>query len=563
MKSVLIEVCDTKFDIIIKDGRVIDGTGNPWYKADVGIVGERIREIGILPASSADTVIDASELAVSPGFIDIHAHSDLVLPLGDNAEILSPFVCQGTTTQVIGNCGISPAPVNKDRLNLMKGYLALITAREAPWNWSSFGDYLAVLEKTGVVVNVAPLVGQGAIRFSVMGAKAAEPTKKERDEMRALLARTMEDGAIGMSSGLIYPPGMWTTTEDLIDLCHVVAKYGGVFTCHVRGSSETAIESEKEIIEIGRKTGVRVEHSHSEAFGRAHWAKVEETVQLDEEARREGIDIAFDVIPYTTANTYLTAIFPPWSLEGGVPKLIERLSDKETRAKIQHDVEHKIPEWPPWKPGGWPHNLVEATGWENIRLLYVASEKNQKLLGKSLAEVATLVGKHPFDAAADLVVEERGDVMALYVGVTGDLVDEEHLKLLLRHPLGSIGPDAIVTGKGIPHPAAYGSFPKVIGRYGRDMRLFTIEEAVRKMTSLPSQRMRLKERGILLRGYFADIVVFDPEIVIDNATYDNPFQFPTGIEYVLVNGKLVVKRGKHNTKVIAGKVLRPNGRVPA
>jgi N-acyl-D-amino-acid deacylase len=552
-----------KFDVMIRNGKIIDGTGNPWYRADVGIEGERIREIGILPASSADVVIDASGLLVSPGFIDIHSHSDLVYPLPDNAAILSPFVCQGTTTQVIGNCGISPSPVSKDSLPLMKGYLALITARDIPWNWSSFGGYVAVLEKTGIVMNVAPLVGQGAIRFSVMGAKSEEPTKNEREEMRTLLAGTMEQGAIGMSAGLIYPPGMWTTTEDLIDLCYVVARYGGVFTCHVRGSSETAIESEKEIIEIGRKTGVRVEHSHSEAFGKAHWPKVKDTIRLDEKARSEGIDIAFDVIPYTTANTYLTAIFPPWSLEGGVPKLIERLSDKETRAKIRHDVEHKIPEWPPWKPGGWPHNLVEATGWENISLLYLGSQKNRKLLGKSLAEIGRMQGKHPFDAAADLVIEEKGDVMALYAGVSGDPTDEEHLKLLLRHPLASIGPDAILVGKGIPHPAAYGSFPRVVGRYGRYMRLFTIEEAVRKMTSLPSQRMGLKERGLLLKGYFADVVAFKGETIIDNATYDNPFQFPTGIEYVLVNGKLVVERGKHNTKVLAGKVLRRNGTAAA
>jgi len=552
-----------KLDIIIKNGKIIDGTGNPWYKADVGILGERVCEIGVLPASSAGMVIDASGLAVSPGFVDIHGHSDLVFPLADNAEILSPFVCQGTTTQVVGNCGISPAPVNEDSLSLIKGYLALITARETSWNWSSFGDYLAVLEKTGTVMNVAPLVGQGAIRFSVMGAKSEEPTKSERNDMSTLLARTLEEGAIGMSAGLIYPPGMWATTEDLIDLCHVVARYGGVFTCHVRGSSETAIESEREIVEIGRKTGVRVEHSHSEAFGKAHWHKAQETMRLDEEARSQGIDIAFDVIPYTAANTYLTASFPPWSLEGGVPKLIERLSDEKTRAKIRDDVEHKIPEWPPWKPGGWPHNLVEATGWENIRLLYVGSEKNRKLLGKSLAEIGGLLGKHPFDAAADLILEEGGDAMALYMGVSGDLVDEEYLKRLLGHPLASIAPDAIVTGKGIPHPAAYGTFPRVVGRYGRDIKLFTIEEAVRKMTSLPSQRMRLKERGLLLGGYFADIVVFNPETIIDNATYDNPLQRPTGIEYVIINGKLVVERGKQNTKVLAGKVLRRNGAAAA
>jgi N-acyl-D-amino-acid deacylase len=552
-----------KFDVVIRNGKILDGTGNPWYRADVGIEGERIREIGVLPSSSAELVIDASGLLVSPGFIDIHSHSDLVFPLPDNAAILSPFVCQGITTQVIGNCGISPSPVNKDSLPLMKGYLALITARDIPWNWSSFGDYLAVLEKTGIVMNVAALVGQGAIRFWVMGAKSEEPTETEREEMRTLLARTMEQGAIGMSTGLVYPPGMWTTTDGLIDLCHVVARYGGVFTSHVRGSSETAIESEKEIIEIGRKTGVRVEHSHHEAFGKVHWPKVKETIRMDEKARSEGIDIAFDVIPYMAANTYLTASFPPWSLEGGVPKLIERLSDKETRAKIRHDVEHKIPEWPPWKPGGWAHNLVEATGWENISLLYLGSQKNRELLGKSLAEVGRMRGKDPFDAAADLVIEEKGDVMALYAGVSGDPTDEEHLKLLLRHPLASMCSDAILVGKGIPHPAAYGTFPRVIGRYGRDLKLFTIEEAVRKMTSLPSQRMSLKERGLLLKGYFADIVAFKPETIIDNATYDNPFQFPTGIEYVLINGKLVVERGKHNTKVLAGKVLRRNAAAAA
>lgn len=550
-----------KFDVIIKNGKVIDGTGNPWFKADLGIEGDRITKIGTLPAPSADLVIDATGLAVSPGFIDIHSHSDLVFPLPENAEILSPFVRQGTTTQVIGNCGISPSPVNEDSLPLMKGYLALITARDTPWNWSTLSDYINVLEKNRVVMNVAPLVGQGAIRFSVMGAKDKEPTQSEREKMRELMTRTMEDGAIGLSAGLIYPPGMWTTTDDLIDLCHVVARYGGVFTCHVRGSSETAIESEKEIIEIGRKTGVRVEHSHHEAFGKVHWPKVKQTMRMDEEARKEGIDIAFDVIPYVVANTYLTAILPPWALEGGFPKLVERLSNKETREKIRYDVEHKIPEWPPWKPGGWPHNLIEATGYENVRILYTGSEKNRKYLGKSLAELGKMLNKHPFDVAADLVVEEKGDVMALYVGVTGDFKDEENLKLLLKHPLASIGPDAIVLGKGIPHPAAYGSFPRVIGRYGREMGLFSIEEAVKKMTSLPAARMGLKQRGLLWEGFYADIVVFNPETIIDRATYDDPSQTPTGIEYVFINGKLVVDKGKHNTKLLAGKVLRRNGTI--
>lgn len=545
-----------KFNAMIKNGKIVDGTGNPWYKADLGIEGDRISKIGTLPASSADLVIDVNGSVVAPGFIDVHSHSDLVYPLPENAEILSPFVCQGATTQVIGNCGISPSPVNKDSLSLMKGYLALITARDSPWKWSTMGEYLDFLEKNGIVMNVAPLVGQGAIRFSVMGAKASEPTDSEREQMRGLMASVMEDGAIGLSAGLIYPPGMWTTTRDLVDLCHVVAQYGGVFTCHVRGSSETAIDSEREIIEIGRKTGVRVEHSHHEAFGKAHWPKVKETMRMDEDARTEGIDIAFDVIPYTTANTYLTAIFPPWALEGGFPKLVERLGDRETRSKIRLDVENKIPEWPPWKPGGWPHNLVEATGYDNIRLLYVGSEKNRKLLGKSLTEIGKMQNKHPFDVAADLVVEEKGDVMALYIGVTGDLKEEENLKLLLKHPLASIGPDAILLGKGIPHPAAYGSFPRVIGRYGRQMGLFSIEEAVRKMTSLPARRMGLKQRGLLWEGFYADIVVFNPETIIDNATYENPFQSPTGVEYVLINGKMVVDRAKHGTKVVAGRVLR-------
>jgi N-acyl-D-amino-acid deacylase len=330
----------------------------------------------------------------------------------------------------------------------------------------------------------------------------------------------------------------------------------GVFTCHARGSSETGIESTKEIIEIARRNGIPAEHSHIEEFGEPYWSNIDRIIELQDEARADGVDVSFDVIPYTTANTTLGACFPPYAFEGGVDKFVERLQTPIERERLRHDVENMVSEWPTWRPGTWPHNLARATGWKNIRLLWAASEKNARYLGLSFEEIGALQAKTAFDAAADLLVEEHGAALALYVGVSGDLDDDSGLRKFLAHPNGAINTDAILTGRGIPHPAAHGAFPKVLGYYVRETGLLRLEEAVRKMTSLPLRRFNIQDRGVLREGMHADITVFDPSTVRDNSTYLHPGQSPSGIEYVVVNGQLMVQKGKLDTSCLPGRVLR-------
>jgi len=543
-------------NIMIRDGFVIDGTGAPWYKGDVGLEGRKITEIGKLEQNRFDKIIDVSGLAVAPGFIDIHTHFDLVLTIPDHTKILEPYIRQGVTTFVTGNCGMSAAPVVDDSLDLMKGYLSLITAGNPTWEWRSMADYLKVLEKQGIAFNAASLTSHGAIRFSVMGAKDTKPTSIELEKMKDLLRRSLEEGAFGMSTGLVYPPGMWSTTDELVELAKVLAEYGAVFTSHVRGSSETGIDSENELLTIARKTGARIQHSHHEAYGERFWDQLYDTIKIDEEARREGIDIAFDVIPYTSANTYLFAIFPPWALEGGMPKLIERLKNPETRKKIRRDIVETVPKWPPWEPGGWPHNFVEAAGWENVAIISIPSGKKQEYLGKSLAELGEELNKDPFDVAADLIIEEGGGVMMMLFGVSGDRKTDEGIQYLLKHPLASINSDAILTGTGKPHPAAYGTFPRVIGYYARKLGLFTMEDAVRKATSAQAARIGIVDRGLIKPGMYADITIFDPNRITDKATYENPIQYSEGIEYVFVNGEMVFEKGEYHRELKSGKVIR-------
>jgi N-acyl-D-amino-acid deacylase len=544
------------FDLVLRGGHVVDGTGSPRVRADVAIADGRIAAIGAIPADAARRSIDVSGLVVAPGFVDIHSHCDFVLPLPDQAEFLRHFVAQGITTLVTGNCGYAPAPIDPRTAPLLQAYTAFIKPRDLEWHWRTFGEYLDYLDEHGVYLNTVPLAAHGALRIAVMGFDARSPRDDELAAMRRLLAECMDSGAFGLSSGLIYAPGMYATTDELAALAGVIAPYDGLYTSHVRGSSETLLPAASEVLEVARRARVRVQHSHLEAFGKRFWPQVAATLDLHERARREGIDHGFDVIPYTAANTTFLAILPPWSLDGGVPRLLERLSDPETRARIRHDVEHVIPRWPTWEPGGWPHNLVEATGWANVWIMWVASEERKHFEGKSLTALAEETGREPFDVAADLIVAERGQVTALYLGVSGDTEEEWALRQILQHPDASIETDAFSLGRGKPHPALFGSFPKVLGRYVREQRLMTLEEAVRKMTSLSAERFGLSDRGVLREGACADVVVFDPDTVWDNASYLDPDRPPAGIEHVLVNGVLVVEHGAVDTATLAGRVVR-------
>jgi N-acyl-D-amino-acid deacylase len=437
----------------------------------------------------------------------------------------------------------------------MKAFTAWMAPDDHAWDWSSMDDYLSMLEKTGVPVNVGTLTGHGAVRAVAMGFRGGRASGPEMKLMRSHLKDSLEQGSFGMSTGLIYAPGMYADTKELIELSKVVAQYKGLVTSHVRGSSETNLLAERELVRIGEQSGCRVHRSHNEAVGRDHWDKIEQSLQLEEDARKKGIDIAYDMFPYTAAMTMMVAIYPPWALEGGWEGLRSRLQDPKIRKEIEEDIAEVVPGWPTWREGSWPHNLVGATGWKNIHIGYVPTKKNKQYEGLNLQELGEKVGKSPFDAISDLLIKENGAISQLIFGVSGDRETDAPLRHLIKHRLGGFSTDAIDIGEGLPHPASYGTFPRILGKYVRQEKLLPMEEAVRKMTSFPAIRLGLKGRGLIKEGFFADFVIFDEERIIDRATYEEPRQFPEGLPYVIVNGQVLLEKGRlHPFK--AGRVLR-------
>ena len=544
------------FDLVLRNGLVYDGSGQRGKIIDIGINDDEITAIDRIPAERGKKVIDATALAISPGFIDLHSHADMILAAGEfQFKFLEGRITQGITTEVSGNCGIGVAPVDANSRPLLEKIDAWMTPEGLGWSWYSFGDYISCLEKKGVALNAVPLIAQGPIRITAMGLKMGEASEEEMEKMRQLTREGMEAGAFGLSCGLVYPPGMYTSTDELIELCRVISPFCGLFASHIRGSSGLLINAVAEIIEIGEKAGVAVQHSHNEAFGRTHFWKIEKTLQMESDARKKGVNIAFDVFPYTAAATNMLANYPPWTVEGGFQEFVRRLKDPEIREKIKLEVETKVPSWPPWVKGGWPHNLVMATWWENIYISNLYLEKNREFLSKSMIEIARVTGKTPFDALSDLMIEEEGLISQLIFGCSGDRKNDECLQMLIEDPWGSISTDAIDVEKGVAHPAAYGTYPRILGRNVREKGLLTLEEAIRKMTSLPASRVGLKDRGRIEKGMKADIVLFNPLTVKDKATYENPRQLSEGIEYVLINGHIVVEEGKYQGG-FAGKVLK-------
>lgn len=544
------------YDLLVRGGRVIDGTANPWFHADIAIADGRVAAVGRLDGATAARVVDATARAVAPGFIDIHSHSDFVLPLEDHGETLAPFLAQGITTIVTGNCGYSPAPASPSTLAELRSYTTFLRSRDLPDAWRSFGDFLDHLDGQGVALNVVPMVAHGALRIHEVGFAGRGLDPAEQDRMASQLREALEAGAFGLSSGLLYAPGIFADPEEIERLASVLHSFDAIYTSHIRGSSETLLPATREVIRVGEVNGIRTQHSHIEAFGRANWPKIEEILTIHEAARDRGVDTGFDVIPYVAANTTLLAIFPRWSLDGGVDALLDRLRDPATRERIRRSIDEDLPGWPCWTESGWPHNLVEATGWANVSVMWVESDRNKGLEGRSVLDIATEQQRDPFDVAADLVLEEGGHAMALYYGVSGEPGEEAGLERLLAHPLAAVETDAILTGHGTPHPAAYGAFPRVLGHFSRDRGLFSLEEAVRRMTSLPAQRMGLRDRGVIRAGAAADLVIFDPVTIGDRTTYRDPSAAPSGVDMVVVNGQVVVEHGRTDTSARAGAVLR-------
>jgi len=527
------------FDIVVKNGFVVDGTGNPWFKADVGIKDGRIIDIGKLSSTKSEEALDAKGLVVAPGFIDMHAHSDFSLLINPLAE---SKVKQGVTTEVIGNCGSSAAPLDEFLKEETRETLPVLKEAKLKLDWSSMDEYLNRLERKGIALNVVPLVGNGNIRALVMEYNSRRPSKSELEKMKGFLAETMKEGAFGLSSGLIYPPSCYADTEELIELCKVVAKYGGIYTSHIRGEGKTLFDSVREAIEIGKKAGVPVEISHHKASGKSNWGKVKQTLNMISEARTAGVDVTCDVYPYLAGSTGLDALLPTYAWEGGIEKLVKRLKNPEIRNRLKREMK-----------AGQP-NLFSAGDWDAIMIAYCRGHREYE--GKTIAEIARQMRIDPFDFVFDLLIEEKASVMIVLFTMC-----EKDMRTVLRHSVSMIGSDSSATapydvlGKGKPHPRTYGTFPRVLGEYVRRKKLLTLENAIRKMTSFPAQKLKLKDRGLVRKGMWADITVFNPEKIVDKATYAKPHQYAVGIKYVMVNGKVVIANGKH-TKKLPGKALR-------
>lgn len=532
-----------KFDLLIQNAQVVDGTGQPAYFADIAVIGKRIAAVGKFPAE-AKRRINADKMTVIPGIIDPHSHADLILPLDQKrqAELMRCKLAQGITTTIVGNCGLGCAPVgNPEAEGILRAVNSWMTPEPVEWSWRTVGEYLNRLEDNGLALNIGTLAPHGPIRISAMGLAKGKPSRTQLKAMRSMVERAMTDGAFGLSTGLIYPPGMYSDSGELKDLAQIVADHKGIYTSHIRGSSETLIPAVKELLDVARSTGVRVHHSHNEAVGRAHWPKIDRVLQMEDEAERQGLRISFDMFPYTAAATMMIAIYPPWALEGGVDELIERLKDEKTRRRIEREIKSVRSSC---KPDGWPHNLVRATGWAAIRIGYVASRCNKRFENLSLTELASLTGKTPFDAISDLIIEESGQISMLIFEVTGEAEERELLGKFAGHRLGAFCSDAEDYGRGLPHPAAYGAFAKILSKFVRADGFISFEEAIRKMTSYPSRIFELEDRGTIRPGAFADLVLLDPRRITDRATFEKPRRKATGVNTVVINGRVAFSDGK-------------------
>ncbi len=528
-------------DIIIKNAEVIDGTGAPAYRGDVAIEGHWISEVGNLSHSSGEHIIDGEGSAITPGFIDMHSHADFSLPVWPTADSM---LHQGITTAIVGQCGLSPAPLlNETREEVVSALTGFFGdfVKDVPWHeWSSVGDYLAFLAHQGISLNVLQLAGHGVIRASIMGFGEGRADKDQMAKMRKLINEAMTDGAIGLSTGLIYPPGSFTVPKELVELTQAVAAKRGYYFSHIRGESDTLLEAIDEAIRIGRETGASVQISHFKAAPKHNWEKSAQGLELIKKARTEGIDVTADLYPYRAGSTTLVTMLPQWAHVGGPAEIMKRLADPAMRTKIAADMQ----------TGGF------ARGMEWNLVLITSSPRKTEYEGCYVSDLATRADKPPHDWVFDALLETRLDMGMAVFGMS-----EENRQREIQFPAMMICTDGFgmaATGplsRGMPHPRSYGAFPRVLGRYVRDLKAITLEEAVYKMTGLPAQKLRLKDRGIIRPGFAADLVVFDPETVSDAATYDNPHQYAKGISQVIVNGQFVI-RDENHTGATPGQVLK-------
>jgi len=522
------------FDVLIRGGRVVDGTGSPWRRVDVGVSGESITKIGLISESDAERVIDARGLVVSPGWIVFLLHADHTV-LG-NPACLS-YAHQGITTVTMGNCGLSMYPLTPEhREDLIEYMLPFTCGLQIDWDWSTMDEFLARLD--AVSLNMVPFIGHGSIRIATMGFEDGAPTEDEFESMKRLLVDAMESGAHGMSTGLGYPPGMFTGEKELVDLLSVVKEYSGIHSTHMRGDESNLDDT----IRLGKITGVPIQISHlgSSRGGQRRLDGRHESTTLRkiDEAREGGVDITADIYPYTAGSSLLTQVIPAWLHVGGVKTMLKRLEDPKVRERLAEELEES------------------GMDFDKVVVSFVKSEGNKPIEGLSLLRIAEERSQNVVDTFCEILIDERAE--AMNVTFWGN---EEDVTTMVQHPAVMPGSDGWMhapfgpLGAGKPHPRCYGAFPRYIRRYVREEKVLTLEEAVRRMTSMPASRMGLQDRGLLLEGMKADITVFDPENVKDLSTFENPHVYPEGISTVIVNGAITIDNGEH-TGAFNGKILK-------
>lgn len=533
------------FDLLVTGGHVYDGSGREPFRADVGVVGGHIAAVGRLDGAEARRTISAVGMAVTPGFIDTHSHADLNLLVQPDA---APKVRQGVTTEVVGQCGLGPAPIAPAQAPAWRRTLTgVLGDKPADWAWTSFAAYLAELEAARPALNVAAMTTHGAIRASVLGLDDRAPGPTELAAMERLVDEALGDGAFGLSTGLVYLPCLFAEEQELVALYRRVAARGRLMMIHIRNQANQVLPALDEALTIAAKAGVTLHVSHLCAAGRPNWGAPRAMLAAIDAARARGQDVTFDQHPYDAGSTMLSQVLPPWAVAGGPEALTARLADRATRERIKREIAEDTPSPDPRMP---TQNYAKLVGWENILITSVQGEANRACVGRTVAEIAADRGQDPADVALDLLAAEQGMVTMVML----NLYAAEDLATIMRHEAGMIGSDDIYTGT--PHPRLYGTFPRVLSKFARADGVLSLAEAVRRMTAVPAKRLGLADRGVIREGAAADLVLFDPVTVHDRATYGQPRQYPIGIHYVVVNGQLVVDDGKQTT-ARPGRVLRP------
>jgi N-acyl-D-amino-acid deacylase len=546
LTAIIIAGCtqQSEYDVIIRNGNIYDGSGGKAYKSDMAINGDTIASIGDLSNSKGRIEIDASGMAVSPGFINMLSWANISLIHDGKSQ---SDIRQGVTTEIMGE-GWSMGPLNE---KMKQEEIELQGDIKYDIKWTTLGEYLEYLEKKGVSCNVGSFVGAGTVRINVLGYEDRAPNKEELERMKRLVRAAMEEGALGVGSSLIYAPNFYAETEELIELCKAASEYGGMYISHLRSEGNRLLEAADELIRISKEADISAEIYHLKAAGESNWNKLDSLIKKINKARNEGLKLTADMYTYTAGETGLDAAMPPWVQEGGFKEWKKNLQDPQIKKRVMKEMKSPTDKW---------ENFFVAAGTpENILLVGFITDSLKYLTGKSLLEVSKLRGKSPEETAINLVIDDNSRVETVYF-----LMSEENVRKNVALPWvsfgsdeGSLAPEGVFL-KSNPHPRAYGNFARLLGKYVRDEKIIPLEEAIRRLTSFPAENLKLKNRGKLQTGYYADIVIFDPAKIKDNATYEKPHQYSDGVDHVFVNGVQVLKKGEHTGKT-PGKVVRGPG----